>query len=335
MRSASAVVSLTGPRSAFRMHGVSISIESDEPNLLGRLHGRLAPFSAPDGPEAQADLRFEFRLAQPVGGLEAMPGPQRTVYRIAELDFRYDETYDLLWVSSRNRPIGVCNPNLGIARFEIETDAAADLELYSDTVFTICLLELMKRHSRFSLHAAGISIGGAGILLAGPSGAGKSTAAIVLLQSLGRRAGFLGDDMVFLSYAAGELHMLGWPEPIDVGAWTQQKLPALQSRMEVAATAWRKGRIAPSKIAGAIPALAADPQVIVFPRLTSRTSSAMTAMSQDEALLELAPNVLLTEATSSQAHLAALGALGRQCRCYRLEAGSDIERLPHLLLGLL
>jgi hypothetical protein len=58
-------------------------------------------------------------------------------------------------------------------------------------------------------------------------------------------------------------------------------------------------------------------------------------MSLDEALLELAPNVLLTEATSSRAHLEVLGSLARQCRCYRLEAGRDIETLPHLLLGLI
>jgi hypothetical protein len=58
-------------------------------------------------------------------------------------------------------------------------------------------------------------------------------------------------------------------------------------------------------------------------------------MSLDEALIELAPNVLLTEETSSRAHLEVLGSLARQCRCYRLEAGRDIETLPHLLLGLI
>lgn len=335
MKSPAAVVSHAMPRCAYQMHGMNIVIESDEPALLSRLQDRLAPFSPRVEQGLEAELRFEFRITQVSGGIEVVSGPQRTVYRVAEVEFRYDENHDLLWVSCGNRPIGVCNPNLGAARFEVGGYAAADIELYSQTFFTICLVELMKRHGRFSLHAAGISVGGAGILLAGPSGAGKSTLAILLMQSLGKGAGFLGDDMLFLRAAKGDIRMLGWPEAVDVGDWTQRTLLAREPRMQVAATAGRKGRIAASRIAGATPSFDAAPEVIVFPRVTGRDTSALTPISQDEALLELAPNVLLTEATSSQAHLAALGALAQGCRCYRLEAGSDVERLPSLLLGLI
>jgi len=155
------------------------------------------------------------------------------------------------------------------------------------------------------------------------------------LQSIGNRAGFLGDDMLFLTACDGELRVLGWPEPIDVGEWTQRRLPALVPRMQMTATAGRKGEIAASAVAGAVPTLDARPEVIVFPRVTGLPTSTLTPLSPDEALVELAPNVLLTEATSSQAHVAVLGSLARQCRCYRLEAGTDIERLPDLVLGLI
>jgi hypothetical protein len=88
-------------------------------------------------------------------------------------------------------------------------------------------------------------------------------------------------------------------------------------------------------VAGANPSVDARPEVIIFPRVTRHATSTLTPISMDEALVELAPNVLLTEAVTSQAHLAALGELARQCRCYRLESGTDIERLPGLLLGLI
>jgi hypothetical protein len=253
---------------------------------------------------------------------------------MAEVEFQYDAMYDLLLVSRGKRLIGVCYAKPGVALFEVG-DSVADLEFYSQTIFTVCLVELMKRHGRFSLHAAGITVGDSGILLAGPSGAGKSTLAIVLLQSLGRRAGFLGDDMLFLTAGAGGIRMLGWPEPIDVGEWTQRSFPTLVPRMHRAATSRRKGLIAASQVAGSVPVLSARPEVIIFPRVTDQDKSALIPISPDEALLELAPNVLLTEVTSSQAHLDALGSLAGQSRCYRLEAGRDIESLPGLLLGLI
>ena len=58
-------------------------------------------------------------------------------------------------------------------------------------------------------------------------------------------------------------------------------------------------------------------------------------MGRDEALLELAPNVLLTEPRSSQAHLDVLAALVRETACYRLETGRDFHVLPTLLRNLL
>jgi hypothetical protein len=50
-------------------------------------------------------------------------------------------------------------------------------------------------------------------------------------------------------------------------------------------------------------------------------------MDPDEALLELVPNVLLTEAKSCRAHLDALGKLVKSTPCYRLETGRDFDQL--------
>jgi hypothetical protein len=54
-------------------------------------------------------------------------------------------------------------------------------------------------------------------------------------------------------------------------------------------------------------------------------------MSADEALLELAPNVLLTQPSASQAHLDALAGLARQTRCVRLHTGRDFDALVRML----
>jgi hypothetical protein len=58
-------------------------------------------------------------------------------------------------------------------------------------------------------------------------------------------------------------------------------------------------------------------------------------MAPGEALLELAPNVLLTERESAQAHLSMLGALTASCTCVRLHTGRDFDALPETVAGLL
>jgi hypothetical protein len=58
-------------------------------------------------------------------------------------------------------------------------------------------------------------------------------------------------------------------------------------------------------------------------------------VSFDEALLELAPNVLLTEPSSSQRHLGALGSLVRAGRCFRVTTGRDFDQVAATIRQLL
>jgi hypothetical protein len=74
---------------------------------------------------------------------------------------------------------------------------------------------------------------------------------------------------------------------------------------------------------------------LVFPRVAPSERSALEPIGPAEALLELAPSVLLTEARSTQAHLDVLGQLARELPCYRLETGRDFDALPGLLRPLL
>jgi hypothetical protein len=65
----------------------------------------------------------------------------------------------------------------------------------------------------------------------------------------------------------------------------------------------------------------------VIPRISEAETSVVTRMDPDEALLEMVPNVLLTEANSCRAHLDALSELVTSTPCYRLETGRDFDRV--------
>jgi len=91
-------------------------------------------------------------------------------------------------------------------------------------LFTIALVELLKRRGRYSLHAACAAVDGHGIVLAGASEAGKSTLAIALALA-GMQ--FVSDDTVFLSSAAGGVEVLGFPDEVDMTPRTVAMFPAL------------------------------------------------------------------------------------------------------------
>jgi hypothetical protein len=77
------------------------------------------------------------------------------------------------------------------------------------------------------------------------------------------------------------------------------------------------------------------PVVLVFPRVAGPGHSTLVPMDRGEALLEILPNILLTEPASSQQHLDALAQLVASCACYRLETGTDFGELAARLRGLL
>jgi hypothetical protein len=57
----------------------------------------------------------------------------------------------------------------------------------------------------------------------------------------------------------------------------------------------------------------------------------LTPITSDEAFLELAPNVLLTEAESTRAQFEVLAQLVKSTPLYRLRTGRDFDRIPQLV----
>jgi hypothetical protein len=70
------------------------------------------------------------------------------------------------------------------------------------------------------------------------------------------------------------------------------------------------------------------------PRLARSPASTLAPTPKDQALMELVCNVLRTDPRSAQAHLDALAAVVKQCRCYRLQTGRDFDKLAVVLRGM-
>jgi hypothetical protein len=296
------------------------------PALLAAVDRRLAPFSADTvaAPEFSIDFEAVDRLSAPRQSARG-----RCVYEFPRGSLTYVDDEQLLIMDVDRRVRAECWLGAGRAHVAIESPREADLWTLSHPVLTVALMELLKRRSLFPVHAAGLALDGRGLLLAGARGAGKSTLTIALAK---RGFSFLTDDMVLLAESPRGWQLRAFPDDVDLCDDTLDLFPELRTlREEELPAGWLKRQIRPDRQFGAPIEWTVPARVIVFPSIRSGDESSLDPLSADEALLELAPNVLLTDAAVAQRHFDALAGVVSQCRCYRLSTGRVLDRAVSVL----
>jgi hypothetical protein len=309
------------------VHGLRLDVHAEGP-VLRALAARLAAFPGTVAPHT--DLSFAIDVAR--AGVEhsverARPG-SRVVYESPAGEVRYDESADVLSIAHRDGVLVRCDVGAGEVLISARTPGAPSPWLISRPMFSLPLMESMKRRGKFAVHAAAVAAGDTAVLAAGQSGAGKSTLALALA-----RGGFdlLGDDLVFLTACDSGLAVLPFADEIELaddGRDLFDDLPAVP-----ASPGWPKRRFGPADL-GLRVGGTSTPGVLLFPAPVREAASRVLPITNDAALLELLPNVILTDRESCEAHVAALEELVRTTDCYRLEAGHDLEALPRLIRGL-
>ena len=312
----------------FRVAGVAVAVQTSDPETRRLVRARLDPARAAGG---GGDVCVSFHPVSALGSAEG--GVERLVYESAGGEVRYHEADDVLRVRYGDVVEAACSASAGRAQIRYAAGAAESRWIASHAVLSLCVCELLRQRGRFPLHAAALAMEGRGLLLAGPSGAGKTTLALAL-----RRAGFqfLGDDTCLMVPGPDGVRVHSLPEEFDVAPPTARLFPELGFLLaRDAPPGARKRPLWPGEMEGGASVAECAPRALVFPRVSGGRRSRLEAMSAAEALLELAPNVLLTEAARGRAHLAALGRLVHGCSCHRLATGRDLDALPSLLLDLL
>jgi len=311
----------------YTFHGLRISI-SGPPTVSATIHKRLRQFLT-DGHDP-IDLTFEFCCVPDYGThlVERPLGRSRPVYKPLKVEIVYFDIENKLYINYVDRVRVLCDLNRGHARVSFLGSELDNLWFISHPMFTIPLTEFLKQRERYSLHAAGLCLDSKGLLIAGISGAGKSTLTIALLRT---GFGFLSDDTVFLTRDREGLRMLAFPDEIDATDETIRLFPELHYLLQLPKRpGWPKRSIWAEEVYGVDFVRECSPSVLVFPSVANAEKSVFRPMGRDEALFELASNVLLTEPRASQSHLDVLGELIKKSKCYRLETGRDFDALPTL-----
>jgi hypothetical protein len=321
---------------SYAVHGVRLEVSTDDPAVLEAMDLRLRGFtSAPtdpsptDGRPTDPAVRLVFTQTQP-----PLPRPQsgRPVYETRHGTLHYFPERDLLAGELGGVALH-CRPAAGHALIAAEAFTERSLYFATHPVATVALMELMERAGRFSLHAGCLAdADGNGLLLCGPSGAGKSTLTLALALA---GMGFLGDDVVFLERPAsgpGAMRACGFADAIGLGTSALRLFPELASAAAgPPAEGFPKRLLRCEELLGRAPVSSCTPRVIVFPEVAAKLPSAVTPMDRGEALLRLVPDVLLTDAASTQGHIEAIAALLGQVRCYAVRSGYDLERAAEMV----
>jgi hypothetical protein len=318
---------------AYSFHDLNLIILGEDA-VLTALQARLGRFPAGDM-QAAADLHFEFhKVADDRRHVVRRPaGPGRPVFDPGLGELAYFDESQQLYLEVPGRGRALCHVKSRRVQVSYTESEASDPWLLAHLFFTVPLAELLKRLGLYMVHAAGLAVGGKGLLIAGQSGAGKTTLALALL-----RAGFdfLADDTVFLSLRESGLRILAFPDEADVTTQTLGFFPELQRLTHASKASGRlKQPVCATSLYQARPCWECAPEAIIFPQPGKSSRSVLTPMPKAEALVQLVCNVLRTEPRSSQAHLDALAGLVKTSRCYRLKTGQDFDRLPGLLRSVL
>ncbi|MGH2451006.1 MAG: hypothetical protein ACRDGE_07020 [Candidatus Limnocylindria bacterium] len=197
----------------YAFHGVGITISGEEPRLLEALDARLRHFRREARSSAGLEFRFRFVATPEEHPVQRPAGRGRPVYEPPEGEVTYFEAADALYIDYVGRVRVLCDAGAGSVLTSALASERESLWLLSRPLFTLPLVELLKRRGLYSVHAAGLAADGRAILVAGGSGSGKSTLALALPRA---GFGFLGDDMLFLARADDEISVCSFPDEIDI-----------------------------------------------------------------------------------------------------------------------
>ncbi len=309
------------------LHGVCMQVCGSE-EMLQAVAVRFIDF--PLGEDRSPDIRFSFSSVESAEFYEIRrpERPGRPFYQAAVGEALYFADQDELYIDYGPRARVFCRPADGEWVVSVLRPEADQRWLATHPLFTIPLLEMLKRRGKYGIHAAAVARNDRSIILPGSSGAGKSTLTIALIRS---GFDFLGDDITLVEDAEG-LKTLAFPEKADL---TEETLPLFAELRSVdregRPAGWPKYQLRMSDFYQSNVAWRTTPAAIVFPRVVQQHESLLLPLEKKEAFLHLSASVLLTERDSTREHIKVLSELANSLPVFRLLSGRDLDQSISLL----
>jgi hypothetical protein len=211
-------------------------------------------------------------------------------------------------------------------------------DILKDTMMFFSLLggsivETLKYNGLHFLHAAALQSNGVRLLISGDGGCGKTTTSLSLV-----RAGFkyVSDDSLFFEEQHGEIRVSPFYSTFHIDRDLSERFPELTNGHERPIPKGIKIAIDPSQTypGSFIPLL--RPNVIIFPKITSKQKSTLRPIGQIEVCNRLLTQIILAadkEVSTNQ--LESLQKLVSQTVGFELLSGRDVYEDPYKLIDLI
>jgi hypothetical protein len=227
--------------------------------------------------------------------------------------------------------LNMVDTSLNVALFWI-CDATSIPYYETGAPLRTILDQWMRGHDRQLAHAAAVGTAEGGVLLAGKGGSGKSTTALTCLSS-----GLLyaGDDYVLLGGRSTPF-VYSLYNSAKLDAEHLQRLPRLlplvsnSEKLDAEKALIFLHDHHPERVTKGFPVRAT-----LLPRVTGLLDTRVQEASPAESLAALAPSTIFQLPGAGAEAFKYLSAFVRQVPGYVLELGTDLSRIPDVVLGLL
>lgn len=216
----------------------------------------------------------------------------------------------------------------GFIRPEMKNDMSTICSLVSGP-----LIEAMKSAGRFYLHAAALSHNGVGYLISGDGGCGKTTSALTLVRS---GFDYVSDDSLLLDDRAGVIRAYPWYRDFHVSPDIWARYDELNHIATEDLAEGEKFSVDVSRYFKGAPKKWIEPDVILFPRITSRKTSILNPLSPMEIFTRLMKQILLgSDPVLVEQQLEMIKKLVQETDGFELLSGEDLLEEPGKLSSLI
>ncbi len=307
-----------------KLHDPVLEINFDDPHVEAIVRDYL--FSYLD--EESSSPSIFFQLRRHFDTLPEVPeGADWFFNYLGIAGFRFGARY--YYVTSESA--FVFDSEAGRVDAAVADDLLAVPHYFTHGIFNIVLMEVLRYHGLYFLHAAGLtSPGGKGVVVTGDSASGKTTFAVSLIKHGWK---WLTDDTILLRNEDGGIRLLPFLTEFHIPPALSEKMGELSflADTEPYSPDNDKRAIWGEEVYGDLRiGYMSPPDVILFSRIVDNPASRVEEMGTLEALNEIirnSPYVLFSK-PPAKAHLEALKAVVQGARCYRLFSGADIYDNP-------
>ena len=315
----------THPEYRFAVAGLHVRLHSPEAQLARLFYRSFSHLPLPRGSDADIDIEIVTGVARPQLAAQAGAGffsnhGRHRFHASPDGRFVCHEVLESgsLWCVDRKlrRVIGW-----------IESADRVTLN-ERDKPFPNLLSLLFEPFGLYMFHAALMSWQGRGVLFVGASGSGKSTSALSCLQG---GFDFVAEDLAVLEdspsgFVGHSVYNSAWIDPGHLSRFGDLGRSAHTGDGEQLKSVLMLADLLPDRMCSSVPLT-----FMMLPRVRPDGHSAIRKIGKPEALKQLAPNCLMTASRIDKKGFESLVRLVKATRCYQLDLGHDLDRVPSLV----